>query len=143
LDRALCPLREPQLKNNQATVAGPTHEDHRRVFEDAPLRVRESRDPDGALRVALAGELDLAVADQLALRLAQLRRDQVSVRLDLSQLEFTDSTGIRVLVEAVRNGSENRHRLVEICPETMPSVRKLIELVGVGPVLWPADDAVS
>jgi anti-sigma B factor antagonist len=113
------------------------------VFEDAPLRVRESRDPDGVLRVALAGELDLAVADQLALRLAQLRRDQVSVRLDLSHLEFTDSTGIRVLLEAVRNGSQNHDRLVEICPEMTPSVRKLIELVGVGPVLWPTDDGVS
>jgi len=120
-----------------------SEDDDRRVWENVPLRVLESRDPDGALRVALEGELDLAVADRLAVRLEQLRRDWIPVRLDLSRLEFTDSSGIRVLVEATKNGSEDGRRLLEICPEVTPGVLKVIDLVGVGPVLRPAPDSVK
>jgi anti-anti-sigma factor len=108
------------------------------VSEAVPLRVIERRDRDSTLRITLEGELDLAVADRLALRLAQLRRDRVRVRLDLSRLEYTDSSGLRMLVEAAEKGSENGHRLLEICPEVTAAVEKLIDLVCVGLVLWPA-----
>jgi hypothetical protein len=43
-----------------------------------------------------------------------------------------------MLVEAAEQGSANGHRLLEICPEVTAAVWKLIDLVGVGPVLWPA-----
>jgi anti-anti-sigma factor len=51
--------------------------------------------------VALRGELDVSTAPELRERLsAILARDPASLILDLSGLEFMDSTGISVLVAA-------------------------------------------
>src|SRR5581483_12016961 len=48
------------------------------------LELVESCDADGILRIAMVGELDLAVAVQLSSRLDQLMRDGTPARLDLS-----------------------------------------------------------
>jgi anti-anti-sigma factor len=72
------------------------------------FRIDESRDADGALRLTLLRELDLTVAPRLDARLAELRETSAQVRLDLSKLEFIDSSGIRVVtlaaLDARRNG---------------------------------------
>jgi anti-anti-sigma factor len=59
--------------------------------------MRERFNDDGALRLALGGELDLAVIDTLHERLVALKRENCRVRIDLAQLEFIDSTGEREL----------------------------------------------
>jgi hypothetical protein len=46
--------------------------------------IQQRDDPDGALRVTLIGDIDIAVADQLTARLRQLQRSERRVRLDLS-----------------------------------------------------------
>ena len=50
--------------------------------------------------VALAGELDFATAFDAEMRLEQAIRAADEVVVDLSGLEFIDSTGIRTLLEA-------------------------------------------
>lgn len=47
-------------------------------------KLLETRDADGILNIALAGELDLVVADRLSSRLHQLTRERTRVRVDLS-----------------------------------------------------------
>jgi anti-anti-sigma factor len=110
-----------------------------------PFRVVESRDPDGRLRIALTGELDLAVADRFSARLAQLSSDRVDVRLDLSGLVFVDSSGIRAMIEAVQRGRQYGDQLVLVLVEAIPEVTRTVlatlDLVGVGPVLWPTNDS--
>ena len=62
---------------------------------DAPLRLERSQGEDGTLVIALRGELDLhtvGAADR-GIRAAMLERDPVV--LDLSELEFIDSSGLR------------------------------------------------
>jgi anti-anti-sigma factor len=100
------------------------------------FRIEESRDSDGALRLTLLGELDLTVAPRLDARLAELRHKGAQVRLDLSKLEFIDSSGIRIVtlaaLDARRDGWE-----FELERELSPSVRRPLELLGMDTALWP------
>jgi anti-anti-sigma factor len=70
------------------------------------FEMRQDYDVDGAVRLSLIGELDLTATDPLKLRLRSLREDGASVRLDLSRLEFTDSSGLRALITS----AEDAHR---------------------------------
>ena len=92
-------------------------------------------DADGALRLTLRGELDLTVADQLENRLEQLRAAGTGVRLDLSELSFIDSSGIRVVIRARIEASREGWAL-DVDPHVSESVRRPLELLGLGDVLW-------
>lgn len=92
------------------------------------------------LRIALHGELDVVVADRLAAQLRELTSDRVRVRLDLSGLVFIDSCGIRTLIEAVENGSQDGDRLVEVVPSVSRAVQAKIDLVGAERLLWATSD---
>jgi anti-anti-sigma factor len=61
------------------------------------LRVTTRRDADGAT-VALSGELDLAGVTRFDEALGTARAAGVPVTIDLSDLEFIDSSGLGVLV---------------------------------------------
>ena len=51
--------------------------------------------------IGLKGELDIATAPDLEELLTKLRKDNLdAVKVDLRGLDFLDSTGVRVLVEA-------------------------------------------
>ena len=54
----------------------------------------------------LSGELDLSTADQLIDVLAEDRTSAGDVALDLSELAFIDSSGLRVLLDTVRSLGE-------------------------------------
>ena len=62
--------------------------------------VEQLTDPDGTARVVVQGELDLAAAPMLRDALDGLRREARSTVLDLRELTFMDSSGLRVLLEA-------------------------------------------
>jgi anti-anti-sigma factor len=101
----------------------------------AQFSIVDGWDADGALRLALLGELDLNVADQLKSRLEQLRAEGTSVRLDLSELSFIDSSGIRVVIRARLDG-ERDGWMLEVDPDVNESVRRPLELLGLDDVLW-------
>ena len=100
------------------------------------FRMKEIRDGNGGCCLALIGELDLAVADQFSARLRDLAGDGVVVRLDLAGLEFIDSSGIRELLAAISAARRDGRRL-EIGSDLTSQVRRLFELVGAGPYVWP------
>lgn len=93
----------------------------------ANFEIRENR-YNGSLTMCLGGELDLASAPVLARRLSELEESGLRIRLDLSRLEFVDSSGIHVLVRAFRNAREHGQRL-EMDPELLPQVRRVFALV--------------
>jgi anti-anti-sigma factor len=84
---------------------------------------------DGRVHLVLTGELDLASAPALGDRLARLGAEEEAVRLDLSRLEFIDSTGLHTLVRAIDGAQSNGWRL-QIDPTVTPQVRRLFEMVG-------------
>ena len=64
------------------------------------FQIHESR-VNGSLRLSLTGELDLVTTPVLEDRLASLRARKSPVRLDLSHLDFIDSTGLHLLIRTV------------------------------------------
>ncbi|MGH2882920.1 MAG: STAS domain-containing protein, partial [Solirubrobacteraceae bacterium] len=107
-----------------------------------PFRIEDSVDSDGMLRLRLIGELDLAAAGGLSVRLERLIDDGGAVRLDLAGLDFIDSTGIHTLVRAVEAGRAGGGELFEVDRKLSDQVQRVVDLVGVGQYFWPADDEI-
>jgi anti-anti-sigma factor len=95
----------------------------------------------GGVRLALVGELDLATAPRLEERLAQLREEGQPVLLDLSRLEFIDSSGLRVVIRAFEHGHAEGSPL-EIDPDIAPQAMQLFKLVGVERMIVGEDQAL-
>jgi anti-sigma B factor antagonist len=80
------------------------------------------------LVVAAAGEIDIASADELREALADAASSGAAeIWLDLSAIEFMDSTGITTIVDA-RSLLAPR-RFAVICPDG--PVRRVIEISGI------------
>jgi anti-anti-sigma factor len=89
--------------------------------------MRESHTAEG-LRLSLTGDLDLASAPELEHRLAQLRATKSPVRLDLSRLDFIDSTGIHLLIRTFGE-ARLKHWELHIERDVSPRVMRLFRLV--------------
>src|SRR5947209_1422386 len=98
------------------------------------FEIHERREGRGA-RLKLTGELDLAVADLLADRLCELQDQQLPVRLDLSELEFMDSTGLNLVIKAADDARRDGWRF-EVDRDVSPPVRRLFQLVNIDSLLW-------
>jgi anti-sigma B factor antagonist len=99
------------------------------------FEMHERRDERGVVRLSLSGELDLAVADRLRSRLRQLARSHATVILDLSDLQFIDSTGLSILLTNFNDAAHNGWQL-QVDPKLTSQVRRVIELVGLDSILW-------
>jgi len=106
------------------------------------FEIRETADTDGLIRVALIGELDIAVADAVEQRLRQHREDGRPVRLDLSRLDFIDSSGVQTLVLGMKYAKKCGREL-EVDRHVSASVRRMVEMMGIGPQLWPGGGLAS
>jgi anti-anti-sigma factor len=95
---------------------------------------------DGWLRLSLEGELDLHATPTLEERLTRLRATRSPVRLDLSALEFIDSTGLHLLIRTVGDARIKRWRFV-IEPELTPQVLGLFKLVRLDGFILSGDAA--
>lgn len=93
----------------------------------ATLDITESR-TDAGTRLSLSGELDLASCAMLEDRLALLRATRSPVCLNLSRLEFIDSTGIHLLIRTVGE-ARIKHWRLEIEPDIHPQVMRMFKLV--------------
>ena len=80
------------------------------------------------MRLSLTGELDLLSSPVLDHRLASLRAARSPVRLDLSKLEFIDSTGLHLLVRTVGEARLKGWELA-IDPDVSDPVRSAFRLV--------------
>jgi anti-sigma B factor antagonist len=92
----------------------------------------------GVAHARLAGELDLSSAPRLdeALRRPELRGSPWLV-IDLRELQFMDSTGLRALLTAHSRAAEAGHRLTLVVGEG--AVGRLIELTGVRDIVECVD----
>ncbi len=60
------------------------------------------------------------------------------MRLDLSQLDFIDSSGVQTVVLGLKQARRSGQEL-EVDPRVSSSVHRLIDMMGIGRQLWPAD----
>jgi anti-anti-sigma factor len=80
---------------------------------------------DGKVVLTVHGDLDLASADQVGARLAALRAAGQAALLDLDELDFMDSSGLRMVLEAAEASDASGWRFT-ITPGTQ-QVQRLFE----------------
>ena len=102
-----------------------------------------SRSQGDHLVLALAGEIDLYTAPRLQSELTAALRagDVVNIVVDMSAVEFCDSTGMNVLLAAHRLANERGGSLALAAPR--PAVRKILEVTGLQSVFTVHDDVAA
>ena len=78
--------------------------------------------------VALRGEIDAFSAPRLADRFASLPAGDDDIVIDMAEVSFMDSSGLRVLLELHERAGHAGRRLVLHTPS--PSVTKLLDVSG-------------
>jgi anti-sigma B factor antagonist len=80
--------------------------------------------------VTVEGELDLGGCPELEAALNEAESSDVErIVLDLSEVNFIDSTGIALLIAAMRRSEQDSDRL-RLVPSKSEAVQRLIELCG-------------
>jgi anti-anti-sigma factor len=112
-----------------ADVIAPTNLD----WERFRCEVIPDRD---AVRVKPIGELDMATVEQVARPVRELRAAGFrEIVLDLSELSFIDSSGIKMILDARDASLENGIGL-KVLPGR-PAVQRAFEVTGLTPLLFP------
>ena len=93
-----------------------------------PFRITETAEGEGVVRLAVAGELDIATRGALEQRLLELSTRRTLVRLDLSRLEFIDASGVGVLIGAIE--TSNQPWRLEVEDDLAPHVSRLLAAFG-------------
>jgi anti-anti-sigma factor len=106
------------------------------AHSDRVFRLDERFERDGILRLMLIGELDVAVVEHLSSRLRELRKGGYPVRLDLSDLEFIDSSGIQELIREISAARRDGWEL-QVDGPMSDQVARTVDLVGARAFLWP------
>lgn len=105
-----------------------------------PFSVSVSID-DASATVFLCGELDMSGVDRArdAIEHAEASSTGLLV-LDLSQLDFIDSTGLEVMLRAARRAHDGGRRLIVQKPSRY--VRRLLEMTAIDRTLDIVEDVV-
>ncbi|WP_169951479.1 STAS domain-containing protein [Microbispora sp. H11081] len=104
-------------------------------MQDTPPFQVEALVPEpGAVRLVMIGELDYSMVDEASAAVAKaLAEDLRLLELDLSGLEFVDSSGMAVLMNAY-TGAGERGVAFRITAVT-PYLRHLLEVIALDDVL--------
>ena len=90
----------------------------------------ESRGEGNSVIVTVAGELDLSMADQLDAAIREAEKPETKrIVVDLSALYFVDSTGLSVLLDAIKRSRRDGNRL-SFVPSEHEGVTRLLALTG-------------
>jgi anti-sigma B factor antagonist len=105
-----------------------------------PFEIRE-HDTDGVHVIATRGELDLATAPRLAVRIDIARRNGARrLLIDLTTADFCDSTGLRALIGCRREVVAGGGRMAVAASEDS-AVGRMFALAGAHEVLPVYEDA--
>ncbi|MEW6583183.1 MAG: STAS domain-containing protein [Actinomycetota bacterium] len=97
--------------------------------------------PGGAAVARIEGEIDLASAPTIGADLAaQIGRGVQAI--DLTDVEFIDSAGVRMLVELARAAQEDRPLIAIVAP-VGSTARRMLELTGIEPLFTVLDSAAA
>jgi anti-sigma B factor antagonist len=102
--------------------------------EAAPFEI-STAEQNGRLHLAPTGELDLSTAPELEPLVFDALRAGRHVVLDLRGLEFMDSSGVRLLIEAHNAAGEGAGRISIVRPALDTPVGQVIDVSGIAPVL--------
>ena len=83
--------------------------------------------------VSLSGSIDAVGADSIELELREIARSGTNVAIDLSDVTFITSHGVRMLVLTAKLANAENKRLVLIGPK--PPIYKVLAVMGVNKLL--------
>jgi anti-sigma B factor antagonist len=108
---------------------------------DIPSFAIDVRHDDGRVHFVPRGELDLATAPGLEQRVLEMLRngDRGVVVLDLRELTFMDSTGVRTIVAAHQVAKDEGVELRLVRPRAESIVWRVIEISGIDGALGLVD----
>jgi anti-sigma B factor antagonist len=86
------------------------------------------------------GELDMASAPELEDAVMPRLQDGAWVVLDLRELDFIDSSGLRVVVGAHRSAEERGGRFTCVRGAPGSTVHRIVEIAGIDGVIEMVDD---
>jgi anti-sigma B factor antagonist len=110
----------------------------------AAWKLTEVADLNGDRLLIVAGELDIATTPELSRMLDRLRAHGHPVVLDLAAVTFMDSTGLGVLIGALRRINERGGRMALVCADgPVLRVLELTRLTEVFSIFDSVDDAVA
>ena len=96
--------------------------------------IEVQREQDGArVVVAASGEIDMATVGGLRVELEQAAASGAEVWVDLTDVDFIDSSGLSALVVAHRTMSDGSMRFAVICPDG--PARRALDVCGLGELL--------
>jgi anti-sigma B factor antagonist len=97
--------------------------------EAVPLELSRRTGPDGGQVVSVAGELDIATAEQAYAYISEVIDSwPTTVSVDLSGLTFCDASGLGVLAKIARHARQAGRQLK--LTSARPSLLKIIRLTG-------------
>src|SRR3954447_4408512 len=106
--------------------------------EKGPFAIRTEREPEDLYVVELYGEFDLSATEVARPELERVQQSDVKeIIVDLSALEFIDSTGLSALCQIYRKEKEGDGRVILLRPEGL--VQRVFELTGLSDTLPFAD----
>ena len=114
---------------------------------DELVEVRiEQREGDDVVVARLTGELDISGADSTGQRIAEAVPSSArGVVVDMSELEFIDSSGIAMLFGLARRLSSRRQALSAVAPGGRPVSRvlEIVEFERAAPLRARLDEALA
>jgi anti-sigma B factor antagonist len=107
--------------------------DRRLQRDDRALAVEPYRDGDGTTVLQLYGEFDLASAPTFEAELARAEAEHGPLVIDLSALEFIDSSRLSQLLAAHTRAEEDERKLVFL--KGPPAVERILRISGLDQIL--------
>ena len=93
------------------------------------FRLGEDSSEAGAHIICVSGEIHVSTAPQFAARLTDaIESGKTAIVLDMSGVEFIDSTGLSVLLNGLRLVNQRHGRLAIVC--TNPTVLRLFQITN-------------
>jgi anti-anti-sigma factor len=115
-------------------------------MEDLVQMQIEQREGDDVVVARLTGELDIAGAESVGRRIAEAVSSSArGVVVDMTELEFIDSSGVSMLFALARRVGSRRQELRVVAPAGKPVARVLdiVEFERAAPVHVDLDSAVA
>jgi anti-sigma B factor antagonist len=106
----------------------------------------EQRDGDAIVVVRLTGELDIAGADSTGQRIADAVPSSArGIVIDMTRLDFIDSSGISMLFDLARRVGSHRQELHVVAPagESVARVLEIVEFDRAAPIHADLDSAMA
>jgi len=93
------------------------------------LRVDTSKEADGTATISLSGEVDVYTSPRVKQEIVDLLNQGVSrLVVDVSQVDYLDSTGLGVLIGGLKRAREHDGDLRLICDN--PRILRIFEITG-------------